>query len=44
MLNRAVGKGFFDHHPQCQGVGLTHLSFADDILVFTDGTVQSLKG
>ncbi|XP_013583479.1 PREDICTED: uncharacterized protein LOC106292439 [Brassica oleracea var. oleracea] len=44
MLNQEAGAGLFGYRPQCQGVGLTHLSFADDILVFTNGTVDSLKG
>ena len=44
MLNQAAADGLFDYHPQCQQVQLTHLSFADDILVFTDGSVRSLDG
>ncbi|WZZ77741.1 hypothetical protein YC2023_098313 [Brassica napus] len=44
MLNQEAGTGLFEYHPQCQGVGLTHLSFADDILVFTKGTADSVKG
>lgn len=43
MLNQAAEAGTFGYHPQCQGVRLTHLSFADDILVFTNGTVDSLR-
>lgn len=34
MLNKAAAKGKFSYHPRCQEVQLTHLSFADDILVF----------
>lgn len=44
LLNKTAEAGGFQYHPQCQGVKLTHLSFADDIVVFTDGTVSSLKG
>lgn len=44
MLNKAAEEGRFAYQPQCQGVKLTHLSFADDILVFTNGTTASLKG
>lgn len=44
MLNKAAMEGSFGYHPQCQAVKLTHLSFADDLLVFTDGTAQSLRG
>ncbi|XP_022551765.2 uncharacterized protein LOC106393375 [Brassica napus] len=37
-------EGKFGYHTRCQEVKLTHLSFADDILVFTDGTSASLFG
>ncbi|XP_048592235.1 uncharacterized protein LOC125576362 [Brassica napus] len=44
LLNKAAAAGEFQYHPHCQGVELTHLSFADDIVVFTDGSVDSLRG
>lgn len=44
MLKKAAEEGRFAYHPQCQGVKLTHLSFADDILVFTNGIAASLQG
>lgn len=44
LLNQAAEAGEYDYHPQCAGVKLTHLSFADDILVFLDGTTRSLAG
>ena len=44
LLNKAAEEGQFSYHPRCQGVKLTHLSFADDILVFTNGTSDSLQG
>lgn len=44
MLNQAAVDGKFGFHPKCERVQLTHLSFADDILVFTDGKEDSLKG
>ncbi|KAL0806793.1 hypothetical protein Bca101_099285 [Brassica carinata] len=44
LLNEAAEAGAFEYHPQCQGVKLTHLNFADDILVFTNGTSESLLG
>lgn len=34
LLNNAAEAGEFGYHPQCQGVKLTHLSFADDIFGF----------
>lgn len=43
MLNKAAKAQRFDYHPQCRKVKLTHLSFADDILVFTDEFVRSLE-
>lgn len=44
MLNKAALEGSFGYHLQCQAVQLTHLSFADDLLVFSDGLVNSLRG
>lgn len=44
ILKQAALEGSFGYHLQCQAVRLTHLSFADDLLVFTDGKVDSLKG
>lgn len=44
LLNKAAVAGEFQYHPHCQGVELTHLSFADDIVVFIDGSVDSLRG
>lgn len=44
LLNRSAEEGKFGYHTRCQEVKLTHLSFDDDILVFTDGTSVSLFG
>ena len=44
LLNEAAEADEFAYHPQCQGVQLTHLSFADDILVLTNGMPESLLG
>lgn len=44
MLNAAASAGEFGYHHSCQAINLTHLSFADDILVFIDGHPHSLKG
>ena len=44
LLNETAEAGVFAYHPQCSEVKLTHLSFADDILVFTNGTTESLLG
>ncbi|XP_039051999.1 uncharacterized protein LOC120193611 [Hibiscus syriacus] len=32
------------YHPKCKRIGLTHLSFADDLLIFCNGTVDSIIG
>ena len=42
-LNEAAQSGRFGFHPRCQESGLTHLCFADDILVFTDGSLNSIQ-
>lgn len=44
MLNRAAEDGIFGYHPGCAGTKLTHLAFADDLLIFIDGTESSLAG
>lgn len=44
MLDQAAVDGKFGFHLQCQKFQLTHLSFADDILIFTDGSVRSING
>ncbi|XP_019095488.1 PREDICTED: uncharacterized protein LOC104763031 [Camelina sativa] len=44
MLNRAAQDGIFGYHPGCEELELTHLCFADDLLIFLDGTEASLAG
>lgn len=41
-LNKAAQEGKFKYHPKCQRSKLTHLCFADDLLIFMDGTAQSV--
>ncbi|KAG7557174.1 hypothetical protein ISN44_As11g031650 [Arabidopsis suecica] len=43
LLDRAVGNGLIGRHPRCNHVLVSHLTFADDILVFTDGSSSSLR-
>ena len=43
LLNRGTSSGLIGYHPQCEDVNLSHLSFADDIVVFTDGSPTSLR-
>lgn len=41
-LNKAAQQGHLKYHPKCSRTGLTHLSFADDLLIFCNGTVESV--
>lgn len=43
MLNKAVERREIGYHPRCKEVRLSHLSFANDIMVFMDGSPQSLR-
>lgn len=36
-LEKAAPTGSFQYHPHCEKTKLTHLSFADDLLIFSDG-------
>ncbi|GKU86882.1 hypothetical protein SLEP1_g1354 [Rubroshorea leprosula] len=42
MLNHAAIEGKFAYHPKCKKVQLTHLCFADDLIIFTNGSITSL--
>ena len=44
LLNKAVLEGCFGYHPYCKDLTLTHLCFADDVLVFSDGKKSSIEG
>lgn len=44
MLNKAASDIIFKYHTGCDSSQLKHLSFADDLLIFHDGTVDSLSG
>ncbi|WZY87154.1 hypothetical protein YC2023_033538 [Brassica napus] len=44
LLNKAAQTGSIGFHPSCSEVNLTHLSFADDLMIFTDGEASSLQG
>ncbi|XP_056860224.1 uncharacterized protein LOC130508644 [Raphanus sativus] len=43
LLDKAAADRQLGYHPKCKNLGLTHLSFADDIMVFTDGRVRSVE-
>lgn len=42
-LNDAAVTGRFSYHPRCQDSGLIHLCFADDLLIFSDGSKHSIQ-
>lgn len=44
LLNNAAAQGRFAYHHKCEETKLTHLCFADDLLIFTKGDKQSVKG
>lgn len=44
MLDKAAGSNQFGYHPRCKKLGLTHLSFPDDLMVLYDGKVRSVEG
>ena len=41
--NKAAASGDIGYHPTCSQINLTHLSFADDVMGFTDGEPRSLQ-
>ncbi|XP_039052926.1 uncharacterized protein LOC120194797 [Hibiscus syriacus] len=42
LLNLAAEKRVFNFHPKCRKVGLTHLCFAYDLLIFCKGSLESV--
>ncbi|XP_039017492.1 uncharacterized protein LOC120148441 [Hibiscus syriacus] len=44
LLNVASTKRVFSYHPKCKRIGLTHLCFADDLLIFCKGSIDSVMG
>ncbi|KAG7541208.1 Reverse transcriptase zinc-binding domain [Arabidopsis thaliana x Arabidopsis arenosa] len=44
LLDAAASNGHFRLHPLCSSPRVTHLLFADDLLVFNDGARHSLSG
>lgn len=44
MLDKGVINGRFGIHPECDAPLITHLSFADDVLIFFYGAEESLRG
>ncbi|XP_039053280.1 uncharacterized protein LOC120195276 [Hibiscus syriacus] len=44
LLNLAALKGIFNYHPKCKRIDLTHLCFADDLLIFYKPLIDSISG
>lgn len=42
-LHGLKGEKDFRYHPKCARLGITHLSFADDLLLFARGDLSSVK-
>lgn len=42
LLNQGAEEGNFGYQENCDKAKLTHLCFADDLLIFTDGSVSSV--
>ena len=43
-FNKAVAEKKFKFHPGCQKLSLTHLCFADDLMVYVEGSKDSIQG
>ena len=44
LLDAAAQHGVFSYHPKCKKIKLTHLCFADDLLIFSKGNLESITG
>ncbi|XP_039010000.1 uncharacterized protein LOC120138638 [Hibiscus syriacus] len=42
LLDAAAKHGIFKFHPKCRRISLTHLCFADDLLVFCHGSLGAI--
>lgn len=43
-IDKAVMEKKFQFHPRCKALSLTHLCFADDLMVFVEGSKRSIEG
>lgn len=44
MIDKAAVERKIGYHPKCKQIQLTHLCFADDLMVFVDGKRSSIEG
>ncbi|KAL9681640.1 hypothetical protein QQ045_013426 [Rhodiola kirilowii] len=42
LLGRLNGKTCYYHHPKCHKIGLKHIMFADDLILFSSGRMSSI--
>ncbi|CAN1159330.1 LINE-1 retrotransposable element ORF2 protein [Linum perenne] len=42
LFSEAAANNLFQYHPQCKNIKLTHICFADDLLVFTKANVTAI--
>lgn len=43
-IDAAVREKKFEYHPRCKAISRTHLCFADDLMVFVEGSKNSVEG
>lgn len=43
ILNKVVEEGSFNYDSKCEVTKLTYLCFADDLLIFCDGSLESIQ-
>ena len=43
-INKGAREKKFEFHPGCKTLSLTHLCFADDLMVFVEGSKKSVEG
>lgn len=44
LIDKATIEKWYGYHPRCKNVQMTHLCFADDLMVFIDGQKRSIEG
>lgn len=40
--SKVVSSSLFKYHPKCKGKQITHLSFADDLFIYSDSDLSSI--